>query len=144
MEVSVSDDEDDQLILLVCTNPTPTPDPYHNHPIEEFLTDIILSDLSTFLNFHTIKLHAHRNRLIHHSLYFRGLLSGSFRLNKILIFLFFYFIAIQNAYQYFCAVNHAWALSLSTGICLCLCKFLSIYMAVLWILPLKMSSLFTR
>ncbi|KEH24132.1 ubiquitin-protein ligase [Medicago truncatula] len=78
MEVSVSDDEDDQLILLVCTNPTPTPDPYHNHPIEEFLTDIILSDLSTFLNFHTIKLHAHRNRLIHHSLYFRGLLSGSF------------------------------------------------------------------
>lgn len=80
MEVSVSDDEDDQLILLVCTTPTPTPtpDPYHNHPIEEILTDIILSDLSTFLNFHTIKLHAHRNRLIHHSLYFRGLLSGSF------------------------------------------------------------------
>lgn len=100
MEVSVSDDEDDQLILLVCTNPTPTPtptpDPYHNHPIEEILTDIILSDLSTFLNFHTIKLHAHRNRLIHHSLYFRGLLSGSFRLNKILIFLFFLIFFYNN------------------------------------------------
>jgi hypothetical protein len=41
-------------------------------------------------------------------------------------------------------VNHAWALSLSTGICLCLCKFLSICVAVHWILLLKMSSLFMR
>jgi hypothetical protein len=43
-----------------------------------------------------------------------------------------------------CVVNHAWALSLSTGICLCLCKFLSICVAVHWILLLKMSSLFMR
>lgn len=43
-----------------------------------------------------------------------------------------------------CVVNHAWALSLSTGICLCLCKFLSICVAFHWILLLKISSLFMR
>ena len=76
MEAPVSDDEDDEVILLVCTNSS------DDHPNEEILvsiTDILVSDLSTFLNFHTIKLHAHRNRLIQHSFYFRGLLSGSFR-----------------------------------------------------------------
>ncbi|XP_058739076.1 BTB/POZ domain-containing protein FBL11 [Vicia villosa] len=78
MEVSVSDDDD--LVILVCTNP--------NEPIQttnlinqEILlstTDILDSDLTSFLTFHTIKIQTHRNRLIEQSLYFRGLLSGSF------------------------------------------------------------------
>ncbi|XP_045795974.1 BTB/POZ domain-containing protein FBL11 isoform X1 [Trifolium pratense] len=75
MEVSVSDDDDE--VILVCTN-------LDHHPIQttqEILlstTDIIVSDLSTFLNFHTIKIQIHRNRLIEQSMYFRGLLGGSF------------------------------------------------------------------
>ncbi|GAU16055.1 hypothetical protein TSUD_339260 [Trifolium subterraneum] len=75
MEVSVSDDDDE--VILVCTN-------LDRHPIQttqEILlstTDIIVSDLSTFLNFHTIKIQTHRNRLIEQSMYFRGLLGGSF------------------------------------------------------------------
>ncbi|MCH85247.1 BTB/POZ domain-containing protein, partial [Trifolium medium] len=74
MEVSVSDDDDE--VILVCTN--------LDHPIQTTqqillsTTHIIVSDLSTFLNFHTIKIQTHRNRLIEQSMYFRGLLGGSF------------------------------------------------------------------
>ncbi|CAL5194201.1 unnamed protein product [Lathyrus oleraceus] len=79
MEVSVSDDDDQ--VILVCTNPN---DPIQTTQIinQEILlstTDILCSDLTSFLTFRTIKIQAHRNRLIEQSLYFRGLLSGSFR-----------------------------------------------------------------
>ncbi|KAL5060205.1 hypothetical protein RYX36_031809, partial [Vicia faba] len=77
MEVSVDDDD---KVILVCTNPNQPIQTTHitNQEILLSTTDILGSDLTPFLTFHTIKIHAHRNRLIEQSLYFRGLLSGSF------------------------------------------------------------------
>ncbi|CAI8614818.1 unnamed protein product [Vicia faba] len=77
MEVSVSDDD---KVILVCTNRNQPIQTTHitNQEILLSTTDILGSDLTPFLTFHTIKIHAHRNRLIEQSLYFRGLLSGSF------------------------------------------------------------------
>jgi PIN domain nuclease of toxin-antitoxin system len=78
MEVSVSDDDDE--VILVCTNLDHSIQTTQilNQQILFSTTDIIVSDLSTFLNFHTIKIQTHRNRLIEQSMYFRGLLGGSF------------------------------------------------------------------
>jgi hypothetical protein len=60
MEVSDDDDE----VILVCTNLDHSIQTTQilNQQILFSTTDIIVSDLSTFLNFHTIKIQTHRNR----------------------------------------------------------------------------------
>ncbi|XP_061340254.1 BTB/POZ domain-containing protein FBL11 [Gastrolobium bilobum] len=71
--------DDDEHVILVCTNPDPIESTENQN--EEILVstiDILICDLPTILSFRTIKVQAHRNRLIEQSLYFRGLLSGSF------------------------------------------------------------------
>ncbi|TKY62017.1 BTB/POZ domain-containing protein FBL11 [Spatholobus suberectus] len=76
MEVS---DDDDQHVILLCTNTDPIQTTKTlNDEILVSTTDILAWDFPTILAFPTIKVQAHRNRLIEQSLYFRGLLSGSF------------------------------------------------------------------
>ncbi|XP_004494153.1 BTB/POZ domain-containing protein FBL11 isoform X1 [Cicer arietinum] len=73
-------DEDEDEVILVCTNPhnpIESTDTINQHILLS-TTHILASDLTPFLTSHTIKVHAHRNRLIEQSLYFRGLLGGSF------------------------------------------------------------------
>ncbi|KAG4916442.1 hypothetical protein GLYMA_19G193000v4 [Glycine max] len=76
MEVS---DDDDELVILLCTNTDPIETTETlNDEILVSNTDILAWDLPMILTFPAIKVQAHRNRLIEQSLYFRGLLSGSF------------------------------------------------------------------
>ncbi|CAJ1886721.1 unnamed protein product [Sphenostylis stenocarpa] len=76
MEVS---DDDDKHVFLLCTNTDPIQTTENlNVEIIVSTADILDWDISTILSFPTIKVQAHRNRLIEQSTYFRGLLSGSF------------------------------------------------------------------
>lgn len=77
MEVS----DDDDHVFLVCTNPDDPIDETTETLNQEILvstTDLLVWDSPAILSFQTIKVQAHRSRLIEQSLYFRGLLSGSF------------------------------------------------------------------
>ncbi|KAK7337205.1 hypothetical protein VNO77_17768 [Canavalia gladiata] len=75
MEVS----DDDEHVILVCTNTDPIETTETlNEEILVSTTDILTLDLATILGFSTIKVEAHRNRLIEQSEYFCSLLSGSF------------------------------------------------------------------
>ncbi|KAK7244939.1 hypothetical protein RIF29_39768 [Crotalaria pallida] len=78
---SASVSNDDEHVILVCTNPNPVPTEAET-PNEETLllstADILTWDLPTILSFPTIKVLTHRDRLVEHSSYFRGLLKGSF------------------------------------------------------------------
>ena len=71
--------EDDERVILVCTDPDSlepqTPDQEH---LLLTATDILTWDLPNILTFNTLKVHAHRSRLIEQSSYFRGLLGRSF------------------------------------------------------------------
>ncbi|XP_027350057.1 BTB/POZ domain-containing protein FBL11 isoform X2 [Abrus precatorius] len=74
MEVS-----DDEHIILLCTNTDQMETTKTlNEEILLSTTDILAWDFPTILSFNTIKVQAHRDSLIEQSLYFRGLLSGSF------------------------------------------------------------------
>ncbi|KAL2345200.1 hypothetical protein Fmac_006485 [Flemingia macrophylla] len=71
---------EDEHIILLCTN-NETETEISETLDDEILvstTDILAWDFPTILTFPTIKIQAHRNSLIQQSLYFRGLLAGSF------------------------------------------------------------------
>nr|KYP71091.1 LRR and BTB/POZ domain-containing protein FBL11 [Cajanus cajan] len=77
--MEVSHDDDDDHIILLCTNTDPIETTQTlNDEILVSTTDILAWDFPTILTFPTIKVQAHRNRLVEQSLYFRGLLDGSF------------------------------------------------------------------
>ncbi|KAH1258753.1 BTB/POZ domain-containing protein FBL11 [Glycine max] len=77
--MEVSDDVDDEHVILLCTNTDPIETTETlNDEILVSATDVLAWDLPTTLTFPTIKVQTHRNRLIERSLYFRGLLSRSF------------------------------------------------------------------
>ncbi|RDY08801.1 BTB/POZ domain-containing protein FBL11, partial [Mucuna pruriens] len=66
-------------VILLCTNTDPIETTQTlNDEILVSTTDIHAWDLPTILTFPKIQIQANRNRLIEQSMYFRGLLSGSF------------------------------------------------------------------
>ncbi|XP_024188680.1 BTB/POZ domain-containing protein FBL11 isoform X2 [Rosa chinensis] len=72
---------DDDFITVVCTNPkavTTTTTAAAEREVLISVSDIQSWDLPAILYCQTLKVKAHRNRLIQHSSYFHGLLSGSF------------------------------------------------------------------
>nr|XP_011466784.1 PREDICTED: BTB/POZ domain-containing protein FBL11 isoform X1 [Fragaria vesca subsp. vesca] len=70
---------DDGFITVICTNPKATATTA-TASTEVFIsvTDIQSWDLPAILSCRSLKVKAHRSRLIHHSSYFHGLLTGSF------------------------------------------------------------------
>ncbi|KAK7284889.1 hypothetical protein RJT34_19643 [Clitoria ternatea] len=68
--------DDNQHVILVCTNTDPTET--LTGEILVSTSDILNWDLATILSFSTIKVQAHRYRLIEESSYFGSLFSGSF------------------------------------------------------------------
>ncbi|KAK6290124.1 hypothetical protein POUND7_001665 [Theobroma cacao] len=76
---SASGSDDDDFVILVCTDPTNEIEgDISNEEIVISTTDIFRWDFPSTLSFRTFKIRAHRNRLIEESSYFRGLLGGSF------------------------------------------------------------------
>ncbi|XP_022767144.1 BTB/POZ domain-containing protein FBL11 isoform X10 [Durio zibethinus] len=74
-----SSSDDDEFVILVCTDPNnQIGADISNEEIVISTTDISHWDFPSILSFQTFKIQAHRNRLIEESSYFRGLLSGSF------------------------------------------------------------------
>lgn len=75
-----SSTSDDDFITVVCSNPNPIQANTTSTDIEILIsvTNIPSWDLPSILCHQTVKVQAHRNRLIQHSSYFNGLLSGSF------------------------------------------------------------------
>ncbi|XP_008241274.1 PREDICTED: BTB/POZ domain-containing protein FBL11 isoform X1 [Prunus mume] len=75
-----SSTSDDDFITVVCSNPNPIQANTTSTDIEILIsvTNIPSWDLPSILCHQTVKVQAHRNRLIEHSSYFNGLLSGSF------------------------------------------------------------------
>ncbi|KAM1196846.1 hypothetical protein ACFX2I_008519 [Malus domestica] len=70
---------DDDFITVVCTNPSPIqPNTTPDKEVLISVEDILSWDLPAILRHQTVRVQAHRNRLIQHSSYFHGLLSGSF------------------------------------------------------------------
>ncbi|KAG8648659.1 hypothetical protein MANES_08G022900v8 [Manihot esculenta] len=70
----MASESDDEFVTLLCTNPNAAED------TETFIstTDIHNWELSAILRCQTVKIQAHRVRLVEQSSYFHGLLSGSF------------------------------------------------------------------
>ncbi|KAK6244558.1 hypothetical protein QUC31_010967 [Theobroma cacao] len=76
---SASGSDDDEFVILVCTDPTNEIEgDISNEEIVISTTDIFRWDFTSTLSFRTFKIRAHRKRLIEESSYFRGLLGGSF------------------------------------------------------------------
>ncbi|XP_059463633.1 BTB/POZ domain-containing protein FBL11 isoform X2 [Corylus avellana] len=73
-----SSSDDDDFVILVCTNPNPIEAETKQKEINISTRDILSWDLPTILSYQTLKVHASRIRLVEQSSYFRGLLSGSF------------------------------------------------------------------
>ncbi|KAF7818760.1 BTB/POZ domain-containing protein FBL11 [Senna tora] len=73
-----SGSDHDEHVILICKNPDPITTEVGKEEILVSTTDILSWDLPEILSFHTVKVQAHRSRLIEQSSYFRGLLSGSF------------------------------------------------------------------
>ncbi|KAJ7976084.1 BTB/POZ domain-containing protein FBL11 [Quillaja saponaria] len=70
---------DDDYVILFCTNPNPIEtETAGEKEILISTRDIHSWDFPTILSFQTVKVQAHRNRLIEQSSYFHGLFSGSF------------------------------------------------------------------
>ncbi|KAL6138398.1 hypothetical protein ACLB2K_063681 [Fragaria x ananassa] len=70
---------DDDFITVVCTNLKATATTATaNTEVFISVTDIQSWDLPAILSCRSLKVKAHRSRLIHHSSYFHGLLTGSF------------------------------------------------------------------
>ncbi|XP_034226541.1 BTB/POZ domain-containing protein FBL11 isoform X2 [Prunus dulcis] len=75
-----SSTSDDDFITVVCSNPNRIQANTTSTDVEILIsvTNIPSWDLPSILCHQTVKVQAHRNRLIQHSSYFNGLLSGSF------------------------------------------------------------------
>ncbi|XP_060669736.1 BTB/POZ domain-containing protein FBL11 isoform X6 [Ziziphus jujuba] len=73
-----SSGDNDELINIVCTSPNQLEAETSDNEILISTADILSWDFPAILSHGTIKVQAHRKRLVENCSYFRGLLSGSF------------------------------------------------------------------